>query len=176
MNVNNSLSNMYGSYTKLGYESIMSSWCESGEERFTAFNLEITKFEFNFQSASYGWSQGQEKVKTLSDYIDYDAIGYTGKPIEELTQDEAKELVSKDGFFGVDKTSQRLADFVIIGAGDDLEKLKEGREGIIQGFKEAEQIWGEKLYDISYETLDKALAMIDDRIKELGGSVLDVEV
>ena len=28
-------------------------------------------------------------------------IGYEGKPITELTQDEAKELVSEDGFFGM---------------------------------------------------------------------------
>jgi hypothetical protein len=101
-------------------------------------------------------------------------IGYTGKPIADLTQEEAKELVSEDGFFGVSKTSERIADFVISGAGDDLEKLKAGREGMLQGFKEAEKMWGEKLPDISYETIQKALEKVDARIAELGGQVLDI--
>jgi hypothetical protein len=90
-----------------------------------------------------------------------------------MTPDEAKSLVSEDGYFGISKTSARLADFILSGAGDDLEKLKAGREGIVRGFKEAEQIWGQKLPDISYETLDKALSKIDEKITSLGGSVLD---
>ncbi|MDD3443717.1 MAG: hypothetical protein PHW89_10730, partial [Sulfurimonas denitrificans] len=46
-------------------------------------------------------------------------IGYNGKPIASLSKDEASELVSKDGFFGVDQTSKRISDFVINGAGGD---------------------------------------------------------
>ncbi len=36
-------------------------------------------------------------------------IGYTGKPILDLTQDEAKELVGENGFFGITQTSDRVA-------------------------------------------------------------------
>ena len=100
-------------------------------------------------------------------------IGYSGKPIGDLTQEEAKELVSEDGFFGVAKTSQRIADFVLMGAGDDIEKLKAGREGILRGFKEAEELWGGKLPDISYETINKSVEMIDKRLAELGASIIN---
>ena len=103
-------------------------------------------------------------------------IGYTGKPIGELSQDEAKALVSDDGFFGIDKTSARIADFVVNGAGDDLEKLQAGRSGMLQGFAEAEKLWGEKLPEISYTTMQKALEKVDARIAELGGNVLDTSV
>ncbi len=113
------------------------------------------------------------KIKDILKSIDFEAIGYTGKPIIEMNPDEAKALVSEEGFFGVTQTSNRLADFVLSGGGDDLDRLKAGREGIIQGFNDAEKIWGEKLPDISYETLNKALAKIDEKITALGGNILD---
>lgn len=114
-----------------------------------------------------------KKVADILDTVDFEAIGYSGKEIAKMTPEEAKDLVSEDGYFGISQTSQRLADFVIKGGGDDIERLKAGREGIIRGFNDAEQIWGEKLPDISYSTLEKALAMIDEKIGSLGGSVLD---
>lgn len=116
-----------------------------------------------------------EKVRGILKTIDFEAIGYSGKPIVDMTPDEAKALVSEEGFFGVAQTSQRLADFVLNGGGDDLERLKAGREGIIRGFNEAEAVWGGKLPDISYETLDKALAKIDEKITALGGTILDTK-
>lgn len=105
--------------------------------------------------------------------VDLSQLQYHGKPFTEITPEEAAGLVAEDGEFGVAKTSQRLADFVITGGGDDLKKLQAGREGIIKGFKEAEAIWGGALPEISHQTLDKALALIDSRIRELGGSAGD---
>src|SRR3989339_659336 len=113
------------------------------------------------------------KVRDILSSIDFEAIGYTGKPIADMSPDEAKELVSEEGYFGVTKTSERLADFVLSGGGDDLERLKAGREGIVRGFNEAEEMWGGKLPDISYETLEKALAKIDEKINSLGGAILN---
>jgi hypothetical protein len=113
------------------------------------------------------------KVKDLLSSIDFQSIGYTGKPIADMTPDEAKALVSEEGYFGVSQTSARLSDFVLNGGGDDIEKLRAGREGIIQGFNEAEKLWGGKLPDISYETLKKALAKIDEKITAYGEPILD---
>jgi len=95
------------------------------------------------------------------------SIGYEGKPITELSPDEAKELVSDEGFFGVSKTSDRVSSFVINLAGDDVEGLKEARKGIVQGFEEAEKMWGGELPEISYETQEKTLDIIDKKIEEL---------
>jgi len=137
--------------------------------------------EYSLQVANYSSDNLQAqsapfdiaKVKDILNSIDFQSIGYTGKPIADMTPDEAKALVSEDGYFGVTQTSQRLSDFVLSGGGDDVEKLKAGREGIIRGFNEAEKVWGGKLPDISYETLDKALAKIDEKISSLGGNVID---
>ncbi|HEX5328812.1 hydrogenase-4 component G [Sulfuricurvum sp.] len=136
------------------------------------YSLQIESYSSNnlqAQSAPFDWS----KVKDILNSIDFESIGYTGKPIADMNPEEAKALVSEEGFFGISQTSARLSDFVLSGGGDDLEKLKAGREGIIQGFNEAEKLWGDKLPDISYETLDKALAKIDEKITSLGGNVLD---
>lgn len=139
----------------------------SGKDIFNSYLAEYQK-EMTAQSrATFG---EQANTFSLAD------IGYTGTPIADLTQDEAAALVSEDGFFGISKTSERIADFVVNGAGDDLEKLQAGREGMLRGFAEAEDMWGEKLPEISYTTMQKALEKVDARIAELGGSVLDTSV
>jgi hypothetical protein len=96
-------------------------------------------------------------------------IGYEGKPITELTPDEAKELVSEDGFFGVTQTSDRVAGFVLSFSGDNLDILQKGREGIVKGFEEAEKLFGGQLPEISYKTQERTLALIDEKIKSLKG-------
>jgi len=100
-------------------------------------------------------------------------IGYEGKAIASLSQVEATELVSEDGFFGVKQTSERIANFVIQGSGGDEELLREGRKGILQGFNQAEGQWGSKLPDIAYETISKAVEMIDKALVDGGFSIMD---
>jgi len=94
-------------------------------------------------------------------------IGYEGKPITELSVDEAKDLVSENGFFGVTQTSNRVSNFVLNFAGNDLELLQKGREGIVQGFDEAKKMFGGELPEISYKTQERTLALIDEKIKSL---------
>ncbi|AVK80719.1 hypothetical protein [Campylobacter fetus] len=112
----------------------------------------------------------------LSDLIskNISQTGYTGKPISSLSQDEAKALISENGYFGVANTADRIAGFVISGAGDNLEKLQSGLEGVKKGFAEAEKLWGSKLPDISQETMSKTVSQINQRISELGGNTLNV--
>jgi hypothetical protein len=102
-------------------------------------------------------------------------IGYEGKPIAELTQDEASALVAEDGIFGIDQTSDRMANFVIDGANGDEDMLRAGRDGIIQGMKDAEAMWGGELPEISQKTMDAALEKVDKAMYDLGYSILDKE-
>lgn len=103
-------------------------------------------------------------------------IGYSGKPVAQLSKDEAAELVSEDGFFGVEQTSQRIADFVINGAAGDKDRFRAGREGMIQGFKEAEAMWGGELPEISQKTMAKAIELVDKAMYDLGFSIINEEV
>ncbi len=103
-------------------------------------------------------------------------VGYEGKPIAELSQDEAAELISEDGIFGVKQTSERIANFVIDGSGGDENLMRAGREGMLQGFKEAEELWGGELPEISQQTMQKAIDMVDEAMREAGFSIIDTAV
>ncbi|MCG8549645.1 MAG: hydrogenase-4 component G [Desulfobacterales bacterium] len=143
----------------------------SMEAEIIQFSLEVktgTRQNIGTQDALAQFNRLDPELKS--------SLTYNGKPIAELSPEQAGALVSEDGYFGVDQTSKRIADFVIMGAGDDMEKLKAGREGVLQGFKQAEDAWGGKLPEISYETLARTLETIDEKIRENGGSVVDLSI
>lgn len=144
-------------------------------------SMEVSKENSNMQGALlnlinntelYNFFSGNE----LDNGMSLSSIGYTGKPITALNPQEAKDLVGPEGFFGVDKTSSRVSDFVLNMSGNNLEALQESRKGIVQGFEEAEKMWGGKLPDISYETQSKTLGIIDEKIAELMKTDLQKEV
>ena len=155
-----------GGKDKAGHESILKI-----TSRFSEFRIDILgKSNKNFATQS-----GLSHLINNTDF-DVSQLQHNGRSILDLTPAEAGELISEDGYYGVTKTAQRLANFVINGAGDDLEKLKAGREGISRGFKEAEKLWGGQLPEISYQTFDLALSRIDAQIQKLGGSLIDETV
>jgi len=124
--------------------------------------------------SNFGAQSGINMFSELSG-IDLSQFQYNGKPITELSQDEAKDLISEDGFFGIQQTSLRIFDFAVNMAGDDLEKLQISRDAVLKGFKEAEQLFGGQLPEISHNTMDKVLELIDEKIMKLGGSVVDIK-
>lgn len=133
-----------------------------------------------FNSASLQGAVSKKTEGFEKQYEDFQTflkdIGYEGKPIAELSKAEAAKLVSEDGFFGVTKTAQRIADFVINGAAGDEDRFRAGREGMISGFKEAEEMWGGELPDISQKTMAMAIELVDKAMYDAGFSILDKEV
>lgn len=150
---------------------------ESWESPTVQANKLIIEFHLKIRIESKDRFGTQAGVKNLtgSAGVDLSKLIYNGKPITELTQDEASELISEDGYFGVKNTAQRIFDFAAGSAGDDPERLQVARDAILKGFNEAEQFFGGTLPEISYKTLDKLLGMIDEKIRDLGGSVIDVK-
>jgi len=134
------------------------------------FKHDIRTMSFENLNEQYGTlslSLNQLGGVQLEEYNEFDS---------SLSQAEAKKMVSEDGYYGVKNTSQRIADFVIKGGGDDIERLKAGREGVLHGFKESEKAFGGALPGISHETLKTALEKIDKAIEDAGGSVVDISV
>lgn len=116
-------------------------------------------------------TKGEEIFKFLNgedafEGLNLKSIGYEGKAITQLSKEEASELISDEGFFGVTATSDRVSSFVFGIALDDVEALEESRKGIVQGFEEAEKLWGEELPAISYATQERTLEIIDARIAQ----------
>lgn len=144
------------------------------------YSMENERAQFGFQVSV----DSRQKLTDQTAVFHFDRLNkqdkaslfYGNTPVSRLSSDQARNLVSDDGYFGIGRTSQRIADFVIKGAGNDMERLQAGREGILRGFELAEKAWGGKLPDISYATLQKSLGAIDERIREAGGSVVDLAV
>ncbi len=139
-------------------------------------NSEIIQFGFQIKTKTTLSLSDQNAIFHFNhlNKEDKSSLFYNDTPISELSVEKATELISEDGYFGINKTSQRISDFVINGAGDDIDRLRAGREGILKGFAEAEKAWGGKLPDISYETLAKSLDVIDKKLQEHGESVIDL--
>ena len=143
--------------------------------KFQQQTLELSFGNFGSQSSVLDiLSSDSSKATSILSQIDFASIGYTGKNLLAMNSTELNALVSEDGFFGIENTASRIADFVINGAGDDLEKLKKGFEGMKQGFEQAEKIWGDKLPQISQDTIDKAIEKVSARIQELGGNAVNI--
>lgn len=115
------------------------------------------------------------KITETFSQLDFAALGYTGKNPLSMDQNELEGLLGENGFFGINQTANRIADFVIQGAGNDLEKLQKGFEGMKRGFAQAEKIWGEKLPQISQDTITKAIEKVSLKIEELGGKSMDIQ-
>jgi len=132
-----------------------------------------------FKSTSIQANIANPKDDFAQNYEDFQSflsgIGYEGKPIAELSQSEAAELVSEDGIFGIKQTSERIANFVIDGAGGDEDRMRAGREGMLQGFKDAEAMWGGELPEISQKTMQAAIEMVDKAMHDLGFSIMNQE-
>ena len=155
-----------------------------------SMNAQYILFEMNAKSMATGNSVGQAGLnaskdqQSVLDFLSgkgkindknlYD-IGYIGKPIMDLSPQEATDLVGENGFFGITQTSDRVSNFVFSFAGDDLEKLQKGRDGIVKGFEEANKMFGGNLPEISYKTQERTLALIDAKIESLKNPQAKVE-
>ncbi len=126
----------------------------------------LNKDNISAQKEIFSFLSGEETQSGLS----LANIGYEGKPITELNPEEASELISENGFFGISQTSTRVSDFVLGFAGDNIEALEQAIEGIKKGFSQAEEMWGGTLPDISYQTQAKTLERLNSRLEELKSS------
>lgn len=155
-----------------------------------SMNAQYILFEMNAKAIAAGNSVGQSGLNASKDQqsvLDFlsgkgkindmslEDIGYKGKPIMDLSPQEATDLVSENGFFGITQTSDRVSNFVFSFAGDDLEKLQKGRDGIVKGFEEANKMFGGNLPEISYKTQERTLALIDAKIESLKNPQAKVE-
>lgn len=78
-----------------------------------------------------------------------------------MTVEEARELISEDGYFGVEQTSDRIVDFAINAFGNDPAKLDEMKKAIEKGFLDAQKAFGGTLPEISQKTYDAIMQKLD---------------
>ncbi len=79
-----------------------------------AYSMQSFSVQTNVLNAQDQFTKDYENFQSF-----LSGVGYEGKPIARLSQDEAAALISEDGIFGITQTSERVANFVINGSGGD---------------------------------------------------------
>ncbi len=74
----------------------------------------------------------------------------------------AQESISEDGYWGVNKTSDRLVSMAIALSGGDTSKADEMMAAIQKGYDRATSAWGKDLPDICKDTLEATKQKMDD--------------
>ena len=82
--------------------------------------------------------------------------------LETLSAEEAVELVADDGYFGVEKTADRIFNSAVGIAGGDITRIDAIKEGVENGFQGALDAFGGELPDISYDTYDAVINKLDE--------------
>jgi hypothetical protein len=80
---------------------------------------------------------------------------------KNLTPSEAQELISEDGYLGVEQTSDRIVQFALSLIGHDPERLEEIKASISKGFQMAANALGGTLPNISMKTYDAVMDKLD---------------
>ncbi len=84
--------------------------------------------------------------------------------VDSATKAQAQADIAEDGYWGVEKTSERILDFAKALAGNDSSKADALLEAYKKGFESAEEAWGgkDKLPEICYKTHEAVLKGFED--------------
>lgn len=80
---------------------------------------------------------------------------------------QAQEDISEDGYWGVEKTSDRILDFAKALSGDDVSKADELLEAFKKGYEEATKAWGDELPELCKKTFEAVEKKFDAWKKEV---------
>ena len=89
-------------------------------------------------------------------------FGEAAKNADPATIKKAQEDISEDGYWGDNKTSDRLVSMAIALTGGDTSKADEMMAAIQKGYDKATAAWGKELPDISKRTLEATKQKMED--------------
>lgn len=95
--------------------------------------------------------------------------------VDPATKAQAQADIAEDGYWGVKQTSDRIIDFATALTGGDPDKLQEMRDAFLEGYKQAEEMWGGELPDISKQTYDAVLEKFDKLAEEAGITLSEIK-
>ncbi|MCR5268495.1 MAG: hypothetical protein K6E16_08265 [Lachnospiraceae bacterium] len=86
--------------------------------------------------------------------------------VTQAAKEEAQQAISEDGYWGVNKTSDRIIEMAKALTGGDPDKIEDMRKAFETGFKEATKTWGRDLPEISSQTYDAVMDKFDKWAEE----------
>jgi hypothetical protein len=90
-----------------------------------------------------------------------EASGGKSVEIDPKAKAEAQALISEDGYWGVEKTSERIFKFAIVGVAKNPENLAKIKAAVNKGFDLAAKALGGTLPEISTKTHEAVLEKLD---------------
>lgn len=82
--------------------------------------------------------------------------------VDAATKEQAQKDIAEDGYWGVEKTSDRIIEFATALTGGDPDKIEDMREAYIEAYKQAEKTWGGELPEISKQTYEAVMKKFDE--------------
>ncbi|MEG1846942.1 MAG: hypothetical protein RRX92_00070 [Lachnospiraceae bacterium] len=86
--------------------------------------------------------------------------------VDAATKKQAQADIAADGYWGVNKTSDRVLDFAKALTGGDPSKIEKMRSAFQKGYKEATGAWGKELPSLSKDTYDATMKKFDQWAEE----------
>ncbi len=74
--------------------------------------------------------------------------------VDEAAAKKAQEMISEDGYWGVNQTSDRIFQMAMALSGGDEDGMQDMLDAFEKGYKMATKAWGKELPDISKQTYD----------------------
>lgn len=90
-------------------------------------------------------------------------------PVADLDPESAREMISEEGYWGVEKTSDRILSFVVDAAGGDPQKLEQIRQAVEDGFAMAREAFDSALPSICERTHDALIEKLEAWAEAGGG-------
>ena len=86
--------------------------------------------------------------------------------VDPATKAQAQADIAEDGYWGVNRTSDRIIDFAKALTGGNPDKIEDMRAAFEKGFKRAGKTWGGDLPDISQRTYKAVMEKFDKMAEE----------
>ena len=115
--------------------------------------MDIVNKTISGQGKAFGIASGDDMWKFLA------SGNFT---VDAETKAQAQKDIAEDGYWGVEKTSDRIVDFAKALSGGDEKKADELIGAFKKGFDQATKAWGKTLPDISQRTYDRVLEKMDN--------------
>ncbi|MGN0169912.1 MAG: hypothetical protein ACI39H_04020 [Lachnospiraceae bacterium] len=86
--------------------------------------------------------------------------------VTEEAKKQAQELISENGYYGVEQTSDRILQFAKALSGGDSSKASGLLDAFKKGFEQATKAWGKELPEISQKTYEAVEKKFQDWMNE----------
>jgi hypothetical protein len=173
VNVNVTVNQTNGSNTADGDSNILVETNVPAADVFEPAAANDMAYKTDFNKIKEMWSEHDAKIESFRRLIEGlfnrqgekagEASGWQNRknPFREVmvdidaeTRAAAQAEIEEGGYYSVDETAKRILNFAVALSGGDPSKVDMLEKAALQGFAQAEKMWGGELPEISKKTLE----------------------